>query len=216
MWCYKGTESTESKVQVRKDRWVKNTQQTDFNKGYRCFFFLFFYQQSLLVPFNWQPVTILQRQWFCRCYGMWSNLVMTSTFVFHVWALWWLNGPIPDPQVLLQVGHVYVVVVVAATMGVFILSSLCCLLTILSSPGTWVPYRHSRHQVLWKATTSSRSSGLILHFLTQSPTCPCSASSALRQSIIHGVAGHIALCEAADLGASLPHAPTVVTGLRWS
>ena len=92
----------------------------------------------------------------------------------------------PVPLVLLQVGHEYLVIVVAAAMGVFLLSPLCCLLAVLFFSSTPVPSRHSYFQVLG----------------------PCSASSALQQSVIHGVAGHIALCEAAGLGASLPATET--------
>lgn len=40
----------------------------------------------------------------------------------------------------------------------------------------------------------------------QSSTDPCSTSSVLQHSIICGVAGHIALCQASSLGVSLPHA----------
>ena len=55
-----------------------------------------------------------------------SSPMMTSIFVFYRWVLWRLNSPILDPQALLQVGHVYMVLVLLAVMGVgvFLLSLL--------------------------------------------------------------------------------------------
>ena len=97
--------------------------------------------------------------------------MMTSTSVILSVSSLMAKYTYPVPLVLLQVGHEYLVIVVAAAMGVFLLSPLCCLLAVLFFSSTPVPSRHSYFQVLG----------------------PCSASSALQQSVIHGVAGHIAL-----------------------
>lgn len=60
-----------------------------------------------------------------------------------------MYSPILDSQVLLQVRHVNVVVVLLALMGVFLLLSLlCCLLAVLSCSNAWVPTQHSCLQVL--------------------------------------------------------------------
>ena len=80
------------------------------------------------------------------------------------WILWWLYSPILDPQILSQMGHVYVIVVLLATVVVFLLCLISCLLAVLSPPvlSSW----HIWCQVLRSAAKPSRTPGLILHLFS--------------------------------------------------
>ncbi len=116
------------------------------------------------------------------------------------------KGPMLDPQTLLQVGHMYVMVVVVtvvAAMSVFLLARFCCLMVVLSISSIWTPSLHSfchgtvRSNILQLLGSDLTLLQGILHLnlisLLRPPRALCGLSRAPPR----------ALCGAVDMGSPL-------------